>query len=286
MGGRLDGKVAIVTGASRGIGRAMALGLAREGATVVIAAKSEKERRALPGTIHSVAEEVRSLGGEALPIRVDVSRDEQVAAMASEVEARLGRADVLVNNAGALWWKDVLHTPMSRFDLVMGVNARAAFACTQALLPLMLRGGGGHVVVCSPPIDLAALPGRVAYLMSKFGMTMLALGLAEELRDRGVAVNALWPVTLIESQATINYRIGGPRTWRKADILADALLELVTTAPADITGRALLDEDFLRERGFTDFTRYRCDPEHEPPRLAAADLPEVGHVPLRRTRDE
>jgi len=139
------------------------------------------------------------------------------------------------------------------------------------------------VVVCSPPIDLTALPGRIAYLMSKFGMTMLAHGLAEELRGQGVAVNALWPVTLIESQATINYKLGGPRVWRKADILADALLELVTTEPSDITGRALLDEDFLRERGFTDFARYRCDPAHEPPRLAAGDLPEAGRVPLGRS---
>jgi len=172
----------------------------------------------------------------------------------------------------------VLHTPLKRFDLVMGVNLRGAFACTTACLPSMIDRGGGHVVMFSPPVDFAALPGKAAYLVSKFGMTMLAMGMAEELRDRGVAVNALWPVTAIESRATINYRLGHPGTWRKPDILADAVLEIVTTPPARLTGRALLDEDFLRERGWTDFTGYRCDPEVEPPRLGAGDLPSRGLV--------
>jgi citronellol/citronellal dehydrogenase len=276
---RLAGKVAIVTGASRGIGRVLALTFAREGARVVIAAKSEAETARLPGTIYSVAREVEALGGEALPLRVDVRQQGDIEAMAAQTVERFGRIDILVNNAGALWWQDVADTPMFRFDLMHEVNVRASFAASQAVLPAMTAAGGGHILVCSPPIDLSVLPGKTGYLISKYGMTMLAHGLAEEVRARNIAVNALWPVTLIESQATINFRIGGPQVWRKAEIVADAALEVVTSEPGSVTGRALLDEDFLRERGVTDFNKYSCDPEHEPPRLTAAEVPKVGRAP-------
>lgn len=276
---RLAGKVAIVTGASRGIGRVLALTFAREGARVVIAAKSEAETARLPGTIYSVAREVEALGGEALPIKVDVRQIGDIEAMVAQTSEQFGRIDILVNNAGALWWQDVADTPMFRFDLMHEINVRASFAASQAVLPAMTKAGGGHIIVCSPPIDLAILPGKTGYLISKFGMTLLAHGLAEEVRGRNIAVNALWPVTLIESQATINFHIGEPRLWRKAEILADAALEAVTSPPAELTGRALLDEDFLRERGVTDFSKYRCDPEHEPPRITAAEVGKVGRVP-------
>ena len=242
---RLAGKVAIVTGASRGIGRVLALTFARHGARVVIAAKSEAEKARLPGTIYSVAREVEALGGEALPIRVDVRQPEDLQAMAAQTMTQFGRIDILVNNAGALWWQDVADTPMSRLDLMFEVNVRAAFAASQAVIGPMRAGkAGGHIIVCSPPIDLLVLPHKTGYLISKYGMTMLAHGLAEELREDGIAVDALWPVTLIESQATMNFGIGGPKMWRKAEIVADAALELVTTPPAELTGQALLDEDF------------------------------------------
>ena len=279
MTGRLAGKVAVVTGSSRGIGRAVALALAREGAKVVVAAKSRRPRPRLPGSVYTVAEEIRRAGGEALPVVLDVRKDEDIEAMVGAVRERFGGVDILVNNAGALWWQDVLETPMKRFDLVMDVNVRGAFACTRACLPSLLERGGGHVLMYSPPVDLDALPGKIAYLVSKFGMTMLALSLAKELAGTGVAVNALWPVTAIESQATINYRIGERADWRKPDILADATVEIVSTDPAKLTGRALLDEDFLRERGWTDFARYRCDPDREPPRVVPRDLPQRGEVP-------
>jgi citronellol/citronellal dehydrogenase len=276
---RLAGKVAIVTGASRGIGRVLALTFAREGARVVVAAKSEAETARLPGTIYSVAREVEALGAAALPLRVDVRQLEDLQALAAQTVAHFGRVDNLVNNAGALWWQDVEHTPMARFDLMHEVNVRASFAASQAVIPAMTAAGGGHILVCSPPVDLAALPHKVGYLISKYGMTMLAHGLAEELRERRIAVNALWPVTLVQSQATMNFGIGGPQAWRRPEIVADAALEVVTSDPATLTGRALLDEDFLRERGWTDFTQYRCDPDHEPPRITAADVPNVGRAP-------
>lgn len=276
---RLAGKVAVITGASRGIGRVLALTFAREGANVVVAAKSEAETARLPGTIYSVAREVEAFGVRALPLKVDVRQQPDIEAMVAETVHQLGRIDILVNNAGALWWQDVADTPMFRFDLMHEINVRASFAASQAVLPAMTAAGGGHILVCSPPIDLTVLPHKVGYLISKYGMTMLAMGLAEEVRAHNIAVNALWPVTLIESQATINFNIGGPKMWRKAEIVADAALELVTGPLMSVTGRALLDEDFLRERGVTDFDKYRCDPEHEPPRIAAADVPKVGRVP-------
>jgi citronellol/citronellal dehydrogenase len=269
---RLQGKVAIVTGASRGIGRAVALTFARHGAHVVIAAKSETETHALAGTIYTVAKEVQALGARALPVRVDVRQDADIQAMVDKTMATFGRVDILINNAGALWWRDVLETPMKRFDLVMGVNVRAAFACTQACLPHLKAHGAGHVLMYSPPVDLKTLRGKVAYLISKYGMTMLAHGLAEEMAGKGVAVNALWPVTAIESQATKHFQLGEPSTWRKPEILADATLEIVTTSPLELSGQALLDEDFLRQRGWTDFSAYRCDPNHEPPRVHLRDL--------------
>ncbi len=275
---RLKDRVAIVTGASRGIGRTVALALAREGAAVTVAAKSTTSRTSLPGSIHTVAHEIEAAGGRALPVKCDVRRDEEVEAMVAATLGAFGRLDILIHNAGALWWQDVLDTPMKRFDLVMDVNVRGAFATARAALPHLIEAGGGHVLTYSPPLDLRALPGKVAYLISKFGMTLVMQGLAEEVREQKVSANALWPVTAIESQATINFRIGEPRTWRKADIMADATLELVTTPPGQVSGRALLDEDYLRERGWTDFTGYRVDPDFEPPRVLPRDLPSRGNI--------
>jgi len=278
---RLEGKVAIVTGASRGIGRAVALGLASEGAQITVAAKSEAEDPKLPGTIHTVAAEVEALGVGALAVRVDVRDDAQIDAMVAKTVERFGRVDILINNAGALWWQPVLETPMKRYDLINDVNSRGAFSCTRAALPHMLAGGFGQIVNYSPPIMLDALPGKVAYCISKFGMTMLAHGLAEEMAGKPISINALWPVTAIESAATVNFQLGGPWMWRKPEILADATVELVTRPPGEYSGHAVLDEDLLRECGVTDFVQYRCDPASEPPRVMPRDLPKVGLVPGR-----
>lgn len=274
----LAGKVAIITGASRGIGRCVALKLAAEGAHIVVAAKSTEEQPGLPGSIYTVAKEVEALGREALPFALDVRDDAKVQEMAEKTMERFGRIDIVINNAGALWWKDVLETPIKRLDLMFGINVRAAFVVTQACLPHLLAGEGGHVLVYSPPVDLSALPGKTGYLISKFGMTMLAHGLAGEMEGKPFSINALWPVTAIESQATINFKLGGPKMWRKADIIADATFEVVRGKPGALTGQALLDEDYLRSLGVTDFSRYRCDPNHEPPRLMVNDMPTVGRA--------
>jgi citronellol/citronellal dehydrogenase len=260
-------RVAVVTGASRGIGRAIVLGLARAGWDVVVAAKSVESSDKLPGSIHTVAAEAEALGASALPIQIDVRDEAQIEALAARTLERFGRVDLLVNNAGALHWANLIDTPAKRFDLVMGVNARAAFLCSRAVLPAMIRQGRGHIVNMSPPMDLTLVPGRIAYAISKLGMTMLTIGLAQEVKAHGVAVNSLWPVTVIESQASINHRLGTPAMWRKPDILVDCVLRLVEKRPEEVTGQALLDEDFLRAEGVTDFDRYACVPGTQPPRL-------------------
>lgn len=269
-------KVALITGASRGIGRAIAERLAREGCAVVAAAKTVEPDPRLPGTIHDTVAAVEALGSRGLAVRMDVRDAEQVQAGVDAAAAHFGRLDVVIHNAGALWWKPITETPLTKFDLVHEVNARAAYALAYAAIPHLKAAGGGHFVTMSPPIDLAMLPGKVGYLMSKFGMTLVALGVAAEHAADGIAGNALWPETLIESAATVNFRIGGPAQWYKADLVADATWELVRRDPRERTGQALLVMDVLRAAGVEDFTPYRCDPDSEPPLLTGKRLPKVG----------
>jgi len=263
----LSGRVAFVTGASRGVGKAIALALARAGADVVVAAKTETPNERLPGTIHDTAREVEALGRRALALPLDIRDDDAVERATKGALDKLGRVDFLVNNAGALYWHPLADTPLRRFDLVMGVNVRGAFACTHHLLPAMRAQRYGHVLMMSPPVEPSAAGGKIAYAISKFGMTLIAHGLAEEVRDDNVAANALWPATMIESLATINWGLGDRTLWRKPDILADATLRIFAKEPRTFTGNAVIDEDFLRAEGVTDFSVYRCDPSHEPPRI-------------------
>jgi citronellol/citronellal dehydrogenase len=270
----LAGRVVIVTGASRGIGRRIALDLGQAGASVVVAAKTVRPHPTLPGTIDETACEVREAGGRALAVRVNVRDDESLERLVDSTLEEFGRIDALVNNAGALWWKPVLDTPARRFDLVMEVNVRAAFLLSRRVARTMIdRGAGGHIVMMSPPLDLEPHPGMVAYTISKLGMTMTAMGLADELRGAGVSVCSLWPATMIESLATVNWKLGTPAEWRKPEILSDATLALLRKDPGDFTGRQLIDEDFLREEGVTDFAGYRCVPDAEPPRVGYSDIP-------------
>jgi len=250
-------KVAFITGATRGIGKACALRLAREGWDIVVAARSVEENPRLPGTIHTAAEEIRQYGTDVLSVPCNVRDEGQVQEAARATLERFGRVDAVINNAGALWWRTMDQTPMSRFDLVMGVNARGTYAATEAFLPAMKAQRDGHVITMSPPVDLSMAPGQIAYMLSKFGMTMVALGIAEEMREYNIRGTALWPRTIIESYATMNFGMGGRELWRKADILADTVWEILRH-PELSNGRALIDEDFLREVGYADFDQYAC----------------------------
>jgi citronellol/citronellal dehydrogenase len=264
----LRGRVAVITGASRGIGRALALGLAKAGCHIVIVAKSTESSDRLPGSIFTVADEVKALGVDALPLAVDVRDADAIEAMGAKTRERFGRIDILLNNAGALWWRPLMETPAKRFDLVMGVNARASFLCAQAVLPSMIDRKWGHIVNMSPPMDLSLVPGRIAYAISKLGMTLLTIGLAQEMKAQNVAVNSLWPVTVIESQASINWGLGTRDQWRTPEILVDCVIRLVSKEPKEITGQALLDEDFLQAEGITDLSKYSCVPGSNPQRIA------------------
>ena len=263
---RLAGQVAIVTGSSRGVGRAVALALAREGCDVVVAAKTDTPHPRLPGTIHQTADEVRALGRRALAVPCNVREFAEVERMRDAALSAFGRIDILVNNAGAIHWSPVADWPAGKFDLVMGVNVRGAFLCSRAVIPAMRERKHGHIVVMSPPVNVKKLAGKGPYMVSKMGMTMLAHAIAEEEREHGIAANALWPVTLIEREATRHFALGKPEDWRTAEILADATLEIVCAPPAELTGRALYDEDILRERrGTTDFSGYAVVAGATPP---------------------
>ncbi len=264
---KLPGKVAIVTGASRGVGKAVALALAREGCDVVVAAKTAERDPRLPGTIHDTAREIEDLGRKALAVQVDVRDEQQVEAMVARTLAELGRVDVLVNNAGALFWADLADVPPKRFDLVMDVNVRAAFLCTRAVLPAMRERRQGFVLMMSPPVSTRRLAGKAPYLVSKMGMTMLALALAEEEKERGIGAAALWPVTMIESQATAHFGLGNREQWRTPQILADATVGILASEPSRFSGRALYDEEVLSELGVDDLSRYACVPGTRPPPL-------------------
>lgn len=263
---KLKGRVAIVTGASRGVGRAVALALAKEGCDIVVAAKTVDPHPKLPGTIETVAQEVEALGVRALPIQTDIRFVDQIEAMVQKTIDTFGRIDILINNAGAAWWYKIEETPEKRFDLVIDVNTKGPFFACQAVIPHMKKNNWGHIINMSPPINPDQAKNKIAYIISKFGMTLITHGLAAELREGGsnIAVNSLWPVTLIESLATINLGLGTPENWRKADILADATVAIVTKDPKQRSGQALLDEEVLREEGIQSFDHYACVPGAQP----------------------
>jgi citronellol/citronellal dehydrogenase len=253
----LRGRVAVVTGASRGIGKALALRLAREGADVVVAAKSEVSTEKLPGSIHETADAVRALGRRSIAVVTDVRSEEAVKNMIDRAIAEFGRIDILVNNAGALWWQKVVDTPPKRFDLMMNVNVRAAYLASYFALPHMVKQRWGHILNYCPSISTSANPGRVCYMITKMGMARLAIGIAEEHRADGIAANALWPRTIIESQASINWGLSTRDQWRTPEILCDASLAIFAQEPPKYSGRQVLDEEVLTElAGITNFDHY------------------------------
>lgn len=260
----LRGRVAVVTGASRGIGKALAIRLAKEGAHVVVAAKSETSTERLPGSIHETAAAIHAIGRRALAVAVDVRNEEAIHNMIDRTIAEFGRLDILVNNAGAIWPQPILQTPPKRFDLMMGVNVRAAYMACYYALPHMVKQQWGHVLNMCPRLSSDPSPGRVGYMISKQGMARLAIGLAEEHRKDNIAGNALWPRTIIESQASINLGMADRSQWRTPEIVCDASLAIFAQEPRASTGRQWIDEEALRElAGITDFDHYWC--EGKPP---------------------
>ena len=258
----LAGKTLFITGASRGIGLAIALRAARDGAKVAIAAKSSVPKPKLPGTIHSAAASVEAAGGRALALKCDIREEDEVrAAVAATVDA-FGGIDILVNNASAIWLRGALDTPMKRFDLMQQVNARGTFLCAQACLPHLLRSANPHILTLAPPpsLDPKWWAPHTGYTLAKMGMSFVTLGLAGEFGPRGVAVNALWPRTVIATDA-INMIPGvDARNCRKPGIVADAAHAILSRPARGFSGNFLVDEDVLREAGETDFDRYAVEP--------------------------
>jgi citronellol/citronellal dehydrogenase len=260
----LEGKTLFVTGASRGIGLAIALRAARDGANVAIAAKTAEPHKHLPGTIYTAAEEIEKAGGHALPLIVDVRDEANVYEAVDKAAAAFGGIDICVNNASAISLTPTEATDMKRYDLMNQVNARGTFLTSKACIPHLKRATNPHVLMISPPLDMAArwFRGHVAYSMAKFGMSMCVLGMADEFKDEGVAFNALWPRTGIAT-AAIRFALSGEeglKRCRTVEIMADAAHAIFEKPAREFTGNFLIDDSFLYAEGVRDFDRYRVDP--------------------------
>lgn len=258
----LSGKTLFITGASRGIGRAIALRAAQDGANIAIVAKSSVANPKLPGTIHSVAEEVRAAGGQALPIQCDIREEDEVRAAVAATVQEFGGLDILINNASAIWLAGALDTPMKRYDLMTQVNSRGSFLCAQAALPELMKSANPHILTLAPPpsLDPKWWAPHTAYTLAKMGMSFVTLGLAGEFGRKGVAVNALWPKTIIATDA-LNMIPGVEiDRCRKPEIVADGVREVLIRDAKSNNGRFFIDEEVLREAGVTDFSAYAVDP--------------------------
>jgi citronellol/citronellal dehydrogenase len=261
----LKGKTLFITGASRGIGLAIALRAARDGANVAVAAKTDTPHPKLPGTIHSAAGEIEKAGGKALPLVVDVREEEAVKKALDQTAAHFGGIDIVVNNASAIQLTPVTQTDMRRFDLMHQINARGTFMVSKYAIPHLVKAENPHILMLSPPLDMQEkwFAPFTGYAMAKFGMSLVVLGLAGELRGK-VAVNALWPRTTIATSAIKNI-VGGDavmRMSRTPEILADAACAIFNK-PKSFTGNFLIDDNFLADEGVTDFDKYRADPSQK-----------------------
>ena len=258
----LKGKTLFITGASRGIGLAIALKAARDGANVAIIAKTTEPHPKLPGTIHSAAAEIEAAGGHALAIATDIRFEDQVEAAVAATARRFGGIDILVNNASAISLTGTLQTPIRRFDLMMGINTRGTFLCSQACLPFLKKAANPHILMLSPPLNLSPrwFGPHVAYTMAKYGMSLCVLGMAEEFRSEGVAVNALWPRTIIATAALQMIPGAEPQRGRKPEILADAAHWILTQPSRSLSGNFLIDDEVLARAGITDLAGYAVDP--------------------------
>ena len=258
----LAGKTLFITGASRGIGLAIGLRAARDGANVVVAGKTVKPHPKLPGTIYTAAEEIERAGGKALPIAMDVRFEDQVHSAVEQTVKKFGGIDILVNNASAISLTGTLDTPMKRFDLMMTVNVRGTFLCSQACLPHLKRAANPHILALASPLDMRAkwFAPHLAYTISKYGMSMCVLGMAEEFRADGIAVNALWPRTIIATAALQIIPGRDTRHARTPEIVSEAAWHIVTRDSRSSTGNFFIDVEVLAEAGITDLSRYAAAP--------------------------
>src|SRR5215813_359016 len=275
----LAGKTLFITGASRGIGLALALAAARDGANIAIAAKTEAPHPKLPGTIHTAAAEIEAAGGRALPLAVDVRDEAAVKTAIDRTAAHFGALDIVVNNASAISLTPVATTDMRRFDLMHQVNTRGTFLVSKYAIPHLARAANPHILMLSPPLDMQEIwfAPHTAYSIAKFGMSLVVLGLAGELRPKGIAVNALWPRSTIATAAIKNL-LGGDAIMRRSrtpDILADAAYAIFHKPARSFTGRFLIDDTFLAGEGVTDFARYQVDPSEplQPDFFVPDDIP-------------
>ena len=262
----LKGKVLFISGASRGIGLAIAKRAAQDGADVVIAAKSAEPHPRLPGTIYTAAKEIEEAGGRCLPLQVDIRDEQQVMAAAARAAERFGGIDILVNNASAISMTNTEATPVKRLDLMFGVNVRGTYVCTQACLPYLRRSAekkrNPHILTLSPPLNMQArwFAPHVAYTMAKYGMSMCVLGHAEEFRPYGIAVNALWPRTVIQTAALQMIPGIRPEQCRTPAIMADAAHAILTSDAAKSTGNFFIDDEVLAAAGMANLDQYTVVP--------------------------
>lgn len=260
----LSGKTLFISGASRGVGKAIALRAAADGANIVIAAKTAEPHPKLPGTIYTAAEEIEAAGGKALPVVTDIRFEDQVRSAVSQAVTAFGRIDILVNNASAIDLSGTLALDMKHFDLMHQINLRGTYLCSKACIPYLFKAPNPHVLNLSPPLDMNPkwLAPHLGYTMAKYGMSMCAMGMAEEFRKDGIAFNTLWPRTLLDTAAVRNL-LGGAHAasrGRSPEILAEAAYAIFNRPSRECTGNAFIDEDVLRAEGVNDFSRYRVDP--------------------------
>lgn len=273
----LTGRTAFVTGTTRGIGKRIALSLADAGCNVVSTGKTVDDSDSdLEGTIHETADACEDRGVDAHAIELNVRDAENVAAAAAEAIEVFDEVDVVINNASAIQLAAVEDLPANRFDLLTEVNVRGTYLTSRAFIPHLKEIGGGHILTNAPPVSVDRSPGQAAYAWSKMGMTFITLSLAGELESDGIAANAFWPVTAIETRATRYFGMGTEDDWRSPNIVADTVLELLDRDPADFTGQAVYDEDVLREAGVSDFSEYNLT-EGDPAPTSARMFESGGH---------
>jgi citronellol/citronellal dehydrogenase len=263
----LKGKTLFITGASRGIGHAIGLRAARDGANIVIAAKTDSPHPKLPGTIHSAAEDMERAGGKALAVVCDIRFEEQVQEAVRKAQEKFGGIDICINNASAISLTPTLQTDMKRYDLMNQVNARGTFLCSRMTLPVLKQSSNPHILNISPPLNMNPrwFSNHVAYTMAKYGMSMCTLGMAAELKRDGIAVNSLWPETAISTAAVQNL-LGGDEAMkgtRSPEIMADAAYWVLTQPARECTGNFFIDVDVLSRAGVSDLSKYSMTPGHE-----------------------